>query len=726
MKKKCIFFIMMLCIFNTIHAQISVGGMPFSFGSNFKEKHTSLIDVDAIVLNAPNKIKLEEEDTKNSLSRFAAPIPVSFNTQNSGIWTDLFNGDRIWRLKLKAEGAWCLRPLFDKFNLPKGGKMFIYNDEKTKMLGGFTNEAHTQTGRLGTEIIEDDNITIEYYEPKEVKNQATISLFRVDYGYRKKSNNPNKLKSFAAGEQGFNTSGSCNMNVNCPLGADWQSEKRGIVKITLTSINGTDWCSGSMINNTNLDRKQYMLTADHCLDGGGQSFVDTWVYIFNYEAPACVNPTTEPSRSQSVAGGILRSKYSSSDMALIELTTAIPASYNIYFNGWDRNITASTQTVGIHHPDGDIKKISIDQQPAVRVTSYSNNNENSTGSHLLVYWDQNTVTEGGSSGSPLFDQNKRIVGQLHGGASGCGQSASNMWDLYGRVYTSWAGNGTNSTRLSNWLDPTNSGVFVLDGIGLGNPPTITSFTPTSGTIGTSVTITGTNFTGATAVSFNNITATTFNVVSATSITATVPVNATTGTIRVVTAFGTAVSSSNFTFVTPMPPTITSFTPSVSFTTSVVTITGTNFLGASVVSFNNINSTNFVIVNSTTITAVVPAGSTTGQVRVTTPGGTAVSSTNFTLDPSTTLENNNVAQNIKVYPNPAKEYVYIETEKNVDLGKYININLFSVDGKNVEKYTMNLENNENRLKIKTSNLPKGTYFFMLDTSKGNAVKKVVIE
>jgi hypothetical protein len=228
-----------------------------------------------------------------------------------------------------------------------------------------------------------------------------------------------------------------------------------------------------MINNTNLDRKRLMLTANHCLNGGGQSFVDTWVYIFNYEAPACVNPTTEPSRSQSVAGGILRANHSGSDMALIELTSNIPTSYNIYFNGWDRNIAAPTQSVGIHHPDGDIKKISIDQQAAVRVVSYVDNSPSDAGSHLLVYWDQNTVTEGGSSGSPLFDQNKRIVGQLHGGASGCGEPSANMWDLYGRIYTSWTGGGSNSSRLSNWLDPTNSGVFSLNGLEGVNPNAIT-------------------------------------------------------------------------------------------------------------------------------------------------------------------------------------------------------------------------------------------------------------
>src|SRR5919109_5451006 len=164
-------------------------------------------------------------------------------------------------------------------------------------------------------------------------------------------------------------------------------------------------------------------------------------------------------------------------------------------------------------------------------------------------------------------------------------------------------------------------------------PTITSFTPTSGPVGTSVTITGTNFTGATSVTFNNVAATTFTVNSDTQIPATVPTTATTGPIRVTTPGGTATSSTNFT-VQPAP-TITSFTPSQGAVGTTVLITGTGFTGVSSVTFNNVSAA-FVFNSDTQITATVPTTATTGPIRVTTPGGTATSSTNFTVQPAPTI------------------------------------------------------------------------------------------
>jgi len=159
-------------------------------------------------------------------------------------------------------------------------------------------------------------------------------------------------------------------------------------------------------------------------------------------------------------------------------------------------------------------------------------------------------------------------------------------------------------------------------------PSITSFTPTSGGIGISVTITGTNFTGATAVKFHG-TAATFSVVNATTITATVPAAATTGTITVTTPKGTATSAASFT-VTVSAPTITSFTPTNGPIGTSVTITGTNLTGASAVKFNGTAAATFSAVNATTVTATVPTGATTGTIAVTTPGGTATSAANFTV------------------------------------------------------------------------------------------------
>ncbi|WP_287131251.1 IPT/TIG domain-containing protein [Candidatus Cyanaurora vandensis] len=162
-------------------------------------------------------------------------------------------------------------------------------------------------------------------------------------------------------------------------------------------------------------------------------------------------------------------------------------------------------------------------------------------------------------------------------------------------------------------------------------PTITSFTPTSGAVGTSVTITGTNFTGATAVKFNTTNATSFTVNSASQITAVIPTGATTGTISVTTSAGTVASTGNFTVTTTaQPPTITSFTPASGPVGTNVTVNGTNFTGTSAVKFNGTSAASFAVNSATQIAATVPTGATTGAVSVTTGAGTATSSTNFTV------------------------------------------------------------------------------------------------
>ena len=161
--------------------------------------------------------------------------------------------------------------------------------------------------------------------------------------------------------------------------------------------------------------------------------------------------------------------------------------------------------------------------------------------------------------------------------------------------------------------------------GAPQPPNITSF-PASGAIGSSIIITGNNFSGANAVKFNGTSAT-FTVDSATQITAVVPAGATTGPISVTTPNGTATSASNFTPSAAQPPSITSIPASGTVGTSII-ITGNNFSGASAVKFNGTSAT-FTINSPTQITAVVPAGATAGQISVTTPAGTATSATNFT-------------------------------------------------------------------------------------------------
>lgn len=158
-------------------------------------------------------------------------------------------------------------------------------------------------------------------------------------------------------------------------------------------------------------------------------------------------------------------------------------------------------------------------------------------------------------------------------------------------------------------------------------PTVTLLTPATGPVGSSVDITGTNFQAITNVAFNGVAAS-YTVVSTTNISATVPAGATTGVVSVTNGSGTGNSATNFTVTTP--PTITAFNPSSGGAGTVVTITGTNFTGATAVTFNGIAAASFVVNSSTQITATVGATATTGLIVVTTPSGTVNSGVNFVV------------------------------------------------------------------------------------------------
>jgi hypothetical protein len=168
------------------------------------------------------------------------------------------------------------------------------------------------------------------------------------------------------------------------------------------------------------------------------------------------------------------------------------------------------------------------------------------------------------------------------------------------------------------------------------PPTIGAISPLVGAAGTSVTVTGRTFVGVTSVKFGAA-ASAFSTLSSTTIRANVPLAATSGPISVTTTGGTATSVEIFT----VQPKINSVSPAMGKIGALITITGAGFSGATEVSFNGVKATSFTVVSPTLIRANVPLGATTGNVRVTTPSGTATSAGNFTVAPTQTINFQNV-------------------------------------------------------------------------------------
>lgn len=285
--------------------------------------------------------------------------------------------------------------MYDKFYLPEGGKFFIYSPEKDKKLGAFTYRNNKgdkmHPGAFATSLILSDRIILEYYSPYNLTDIPIISISKVVHGY--------KYIPFLFGD----SDSSCEINVNCDLGANWQDEKTSVALIV---VGGTRLCTGSLINNTGGDGAPFLLTANHCLNGLdaiSNPNASTWTFLWNYESPTCANGTDFSPHSTS--GATVRANNSASDFALLELDETpfdLTPFLCLYYNGWDKSGSIPSNSTCIHHPAGDIKKISA-----------SNPSPSTDGNYWKVTFNQGIV-EGGSSGSPLFNQNSRVVGQLLG------------------------------------------------------------------------------------------------------------------------------------------------------------------------------------------------------------------------------------------------------------------------------------------------------------------------
>ncbi len=446
MKHLSLFYLFL--IFSTItFAQQGDGGNPrYVF-----QKTIASQQVDHVVFNTPDIQALRSEDsivdaTKSGPWRFGYNNITNLNFTNSGTWVDLPNGGKLWLLKLTCQNALTVNLTFKDLQIPSGNELYVYNPDKSFILGKFTDK-HVYQGVLGTELVPGSEVIVEYYvAPQNINIPRSLTVEKVTHGYR-------TAKEFQ--EKAFGSSGSCNMNVACPDGAPWQDQIRSVVMLV---SGGNGFCTGALINNTLNDGTPYVLTANHCY-----SDPTNWVFRFNWQSSTCTNPPSSPSFT-SLSGAVLRARRTPSDMCLVEITGGlvggtIPSSYNAYFSGWNNADVAPPTAVCIHHPSGDIKKISFDDAPLTEGNGMGSSEPNS---QWVVEWDRNTTTEPGSSGSPLFDNNKRIIGQLWGGGASCSNLSAP--DYYGKLSYSWNPSGsTPANHLVTWLDPNSSGVTVLDG-----------------------------------------------------------------------------------------------------------------------------------------------------------------------------------------------------------------------------------------------------------------------
>lgn len=421
------------------HAQVSQGGTPWKWGSTVDMSTIPTFTTGELDLTALAAEDAVTDQYKEAPWRFGVEREVSLGLDNAGEWT--FEKDRwIWRLAIHCPGATGVGLTLGHFDLPEGAMLFVWNQDRTQFLGSFTEANEKDWGFLPLGLLGDDHIVVEYQEPVAVHGLGDVQISQIVHGYRSLLLHPQNPDANQANMGPFGNSGACNINVNCPEGADWQTPKKSVALIT---NGGFAVCTGSLVNNTLENGTPYFLTANHCLGNP-----NSWVYYFNHESSSC-DGNTGPT-DQSISGGTLLVNSGTSDVALIELSSAPPASFDVEYAGWDASGSIPTSAVGIHHPSGDVKKICFEND-----APYTS----STGGAQVWWIDawESGVTEPGSSGSPLFDQNQRIIGQLYGGAAACSGSVNNgAFDYYGRMDVSWG------VGLSGYLDPAGTGQLTLD------------------------------------------------------------------------------------------------------------------------------------------------------------------------------------------------------------------------------------------------------------------------
>lgn len=420
----------------------------------WKPKAATPKNVDTRVMPGYDQAQIDYEDslndiTKDSPWRFGYKYETEFDLDNSGTWTILPNGNRIWQLELVCDGAMTINLIFENLNIPDGAYIYLYDIGKTNRVGAYTNRNNNMEKMLGTELVHGDHIVVEYVEPAAVAGQGSLTIANVIHGYR--SLDAVQKDLFKALED----SGDCNVDVNCTLGDGWENEIRSVAMIV---VGGSGICTGALINNTCDDGTPYFLTANHCVGGGSTA---TWAFRFNWESPpgteVCqtVGTSVDPGApyDQTANGATQLYTSAASDVALLQITNMTltdAQNWNCYYAGWDNTDALTvTQGTGIHHPSADVKKIcrensALTQEPWSGAACWK-----------VTNWDQG-VTEPGSSGSPLFDQNHRIIGQLYGGGSACsGTNDNNQPDWYGRFGVSWP-------NIDTWLAPGGCGVTTTN------------------------------------------------------------------------------------------------------------------------------------------------------------------------------------------------------------------------------------------------------------------------
>ena len=380
----------------------------------------------------------EERDRNPGLFRFGKAFDVCY-TLADGVWKTV-DGGRLWVMTFKSENALSLNYVFNNIYLPEGAELYIENADKTVQYGPVTKEAIPDNGLFLTDIIPGSQSTIILYEPSSVMGQSTLTIQRVVHGYR------------GLDLMGSEPTRDFSPRIACHSDYEVESDAVGLI----LASGGTEICSGALVMSADKSFKPYFLTAYSFVDGSGNGVssseiaaAENCAFLFRRKYTLCKNGTLLPGKSYNHA--TYRASWIDTGFALMEIHGDVRKNSDLSWLGWVRNTTDPTSGACIHYEMlGDLR-IAFDTDHI-----YTDNSGISNGNGWYTSFDIGKPNYG-TIGAPLLNENKRLVGQFFY------YQANNYFSeaFAGKFNLSWTGGGTNSTRLSNWLDPNGSNINAI-------------------------------------------------------------------------------------------------------------------------------------------------------------------------------------------------------------------------------------------------------------------------
>lgn len=445
-------------------AQVSFGGLP----SELSQESSTLVTHEVPVpffgedLRSSGQWMQQQQGTPLIVGR---AVTAQYSLTRDAQRMDHPTKD-IRILSLSARGAQALSLGFIRFALPQGACVYIYTPDHAHLLGSFTRESNPSGDIFATQPLPGSRVILHYEAPKYTA-EPQIELDHLGYMYGLVSEAGN-LPPNISGEEG--SSGLCQVNVNCSEGDETRKQQDAVLQI-LTKI-GSNYalCTGTLLNNTRKDFKPYVITAAHCAiplkQEASEADLKEWVFTFHYERPNCENNHSVKSTSRSLTGAkklTILDKQGKSDGLLLELLQPVPAYYGAYYAGWDCTGEVFTKAHGLHHPKGDVMKIATVTTAPSDWTWSTQGFVSDRNAHWKMRFDAtehgHSVTEGGSSGSGLFNQEGLLVATLTGGSAECDKNIKGS-NMYGKLAFHWDHYKTSNKGefdMASWLDPVGGG-----------------------------------------------------------------------------------------------------------------------------------------------------------------------------------------------------------------------------------------------------------------------------